>query len=426
MSNIIGKRLLVLGGTVSTYDVVLHAKQRGAYVIVTDYLADGEAKKIADETAMISTSDINALEEFALRKRIDGVFTGCSELNIKFVQQLCMRLKLPFYATEKQFDISMNKKHFKQLCRVCSIPVAEEYIIKDSSQLNEIRNFPIIVKPVDGCSSKGISICNNNIELKQAYEDAKSHSVSGDIIIEKYIQGYDDVCMYYTIQNGYLTLSAMTDRNMNDLQAGKAPQPNALFFPSKYLEVYYEVLHEKVKKFVKELSLQNGTMFIQAFVKEHEFIAFEMGYRLCGANEYVIVSRENEINTLDMYLNMALTGKFDGWDNREKDNPYFRQKYCILVPLLKSGTIRSCSGIDKIRQMNEVIYIQQFYHEGDTILEQNMGTLNQTFARIYICADSDWELRNSIHKVQDYLEVKDINGNEMLLPGLWQKTSTFL
>lgn len=30
-----GKRLLVLGGTVSTYDVVSHAKELGAYVIVT-------------------------------------------------------------------------------------------------------------------------------------------------------------------------------------------------------------------------------------------------------------------------------------------------------------------------------------------------------------------------------------------------------
>ena len=72
-------------------------------------------------------------------------------------------------------------------------------------------------------------------------------------------------------------------------------------------------LHENVKEFAKIfLQMQNGTMFIQAFVKGDEFIVFEMGYRLCGANEYVIVSKENEINTLDMYIQMALTGKIPG------------------------------------------------------------------------------------------------------------------
>ena len=55
-----GKRLLVLGGTVSTYDVVSHAKELGAYVIVTDYLDGGVSKEIADESYTISTSDLDA------------------------------------------------------------------------------------------------------------------------------------------------------------------------------------------------------------------------------------------------------------------------------------------------------------------------------------------------------------------------------
>ena len=54
-----GKRLLVLGGTVSTYDVVSHAKELGAYVIVTDYLDGGVSKEIADESYTISTSDLH-------------------------------------------------------------------------------------------------------------------------------------------------------------------------------------------------------------------------------------------------------------------------------------------------------------------------------------------------------------------------------
>lgn len=418
MVDLKGKKLLVLGGTVSTYDVVRRAKERGVYVIVTDYLPTGVSKEIADETAMISTSDYEALENLIEEKKIDGVFTGASETNIVFAQQLCKRVNLPFYATEEQFAVTMNKRRFKEVCTRCDIPVSMEFTVKSSTDLQQIEEFPVIVKPVDGCSSKGISICYNEKELKIAYDAAQKSSSIGDVLIEKYIEGYDDVCMYYTIQNGNLTLSAMTDRDVNSNQKGKAPQPNALFFPSKYIDVYMNVLHEKIKKLAEELQLQNGTMFVQAFVKNKEFIVFEMGYRLCGANEYIIVSKENGINTLDMYLNMALTGRFEGWNNEELDNPYFKNKYCILIPLLRQGTIQTCDCINKIRTLKEVIHIQQFYNDYETVPETAIGTLNQSLARIYICEKNDEKLNEAIKKVQSLLDIKDVNGNDMLLPGL--------
>ena len=49
------KKLLVLGGTMSTLDVVKTAKHMGIEVTVADYLEDGIAKKEADHAAIIST-----------------------------------------------------------------------------------------------------------------------------------------------------------------------------------------------------------------------------------------------------------------------------------------------------------------------------------------------------------------------------------
>lgn len=275
----------------------------------------------------------------------------------------------------------------------------------------------LLSKPTDGYASRGISICNDVEELREAFEHALQYSKTGEVVVEKYIQGYDDICMYYTIQDGNVTLSAMTDRDVNTQQEGKAPQPNALLFPSRHLDSYMKNLHENVKEFARSLQMQNGTMFIQAFVKGDEFIVFEMGYRLCGANEYVIVSKENEINTLDMYIQMALTGKFQGWDNTKYDNPYFKNKYCILIPLLKSGKIASCSCLDTIREMPEVIHVVQFYQDGEVVPEETMGSLVQSLARIYVYAENTEKLKQAIHKVQACLHVEDTDGNPMLLQG---------
>ena len=56
-----GKRLLILGGTSASLDLVKNARQMGIYTIVTDPNQTGVAKEIADETALISTADIDGV-----------------------------------------------------------------------------------------------------------------------------------------------------------------------------------------------------------------------------------------------------------------------------------------------------------------------------------------------------------------------------
>ncbi len=71
--DVAGKRLLVLGGTTASYDLVKNAKEMGVYTIVTDDCEDRISKKIADESAMVSTTDIDGLVELIKEKNIDGV-----------------------------------------------------------------------------------------------------------------------------------------------------------------------------------------------------------------------------------------------------------------------------------------------------------------------------------------------------------------
>ena len=69
-----GKRLLILGGTSASYDLVRTAKSMGIYTIVTDNNKTGVSKDIADDTAMVSTADIEAIVSLAKEKNVDGIF----------------------------------------------------------------------------------------------------------------------------------------------------------------------------------------------------------------------------------------------------------------------------------------------------------------------------------------------------------------
>ena len=66
-----GKRLLILGGSRITCEIIKHAKRMGVVTAVTDWypLEKSPAKQIADEAYYESTSDINAMSKLIQEKK---------------------------------------------------------------------------------------------------------------------------------------------------------------------------------------------------------------------------------------------------------------------------------------------------------------------------------------------------------------------
>ena len=414
--NVSGKRLLVLGGSNSTVDIVRTAKKMGIYVIVADQNETGPAKEIADEAVMISTADIDNLVKFSQEQWIDGVFTGPSEFNISNAISVCERLNLPFYCTREQWDVFTDKTRFKQVCKKYDIPVIEEFLIRNDFSTDDFDKikFPVIVKPAQSSGSRGISVCNNEIELRKGIQKASGSSRNAEILVEKYIIG-ENIGVYINVQNGFVSLSAIADKFMLNFNDGTSPKPVAHIFPSKRLGDYYQKLHLKIVKLCEELNIQNGRMGLLTIFVDNEFYVVEPSYRLIGTREFVIVAHENKINHLEMLINYSLTGTFEGYDVKRYDNPQFDRKYCVLTMLSKDGKISKICGLEKIRNLPKVIDVHVYYSNGDEIKAK--GTIDIAFARIYIVGNSFTDLITSINTVQNSLVVLNDKNENMLLGG---------
>ena len=415
-SNVIGKRLLVLGGSKSTFDVVKTAKNMGIYVIVADQADTGPAIEIADEAVLISTADIDKLVEFAKVQHIDGVFTGPSEFNINNALTVCEKLDLPFYCTREQWHVFTDKTRFKQLCKKHNIPVIEEFHIKNDfsvPDLDQIK-YPVIVKPAQSSGSRGISVCSNENELREGIKKASRASRNADLLVEKYLIG-ENIGVYITVQNGFVSLSAISDKFMLSFNDGTSPKPVAHIFPSKHLGDYYKKLHSKISNLCKELNIQNGRIGLLLIFVEDDFYVVEPSYRLIGTREFVIVSFQNNINHLEMLINYSLTGKFEGYDVKEHDNPQFDRKYCVLTMLSQDGIISKVFGLEKVSALPEVIDVHVYYSEGHEIKAK--GTIDMAFARIYLVGNTIADLISTIKAVQSKLVVLNQNNENMLLHG---------
>lgn len=407
------KRLLVLGGTRSTLDVVKCAKSLGYEVIVTDNLQNGIAKEFADQCISISTADIDELSEYIFNHNISGVFTGASEFNTENMIKLCQRTNLPVYATEAQWQTCSNKARFKALCEQYDVSTVPGYVIdKDclETHAKELK-YPVIVKPVDSNSGVGISVCRDEQEFIHGYHAACSCSHSGKVIVERYMQ-CKNVEAYYIVQNGKVSLMSLSDRLTRDDQQG-SPVPFAFFHPSVYTQQYIEKVNEKVCNMFEAFGLKQGVFFLESFYDGNDFYFYEMGYRLNGTMEYKFVDYFYDYNPLCFMIQYAVEGKFGDKNVTEEPYQIFNGYACELSPLLKKGVINKIEGLDEISNDKHVIFIHQLHDCGDEI--GSTGTLQQNFARIHVVADTNDELTEAINRIIDILHIYDENGDEMLI-----------
>ena len=409
-----GKKLLILGANPETAGLVKKANEMGIYTIVTDYDPNAYAKQFASKAINIDAVDVDALYEFAVSEKVDAVMVGVAELLLTTYQKLCERLGFPYYAEARIFELMTDKQLFKNACREYDVPVVEEYFVdlNDESTFANVK-LPVVVKPVDSCSSKGISVCKTEAELREGVEKALSFSQSNRILIEKYMTG-EEVVLYYTFNDGEPILTAMCDRYTNKEQKGVAQLPTSYIFPSRHLKKYMEETDEKVKNMFRSLGVKNGITFIQSFVDEDGGVRFyEPGFRLNGAQEHYIVNEMTGIDGREMMINFAFTGKMSDDDIAAKANPVFPKWGCMLSPLVRTAKIAKIDGLDEIAKFPGVVSINPNYRVGENVV--GLGTLKQVICRFYIVADTRQELKAIIDRIHETLVVEDEDGESMFL-----------
>ena len=408
MSDLKGKKLLILGGTTLMIHVVETARRMGVYTVVTDMNPTAPAKKRADASYDISTGDMVLLEEMAREEGIDGVFAGYDDFNTSVAVELCQRMGLPFYATKEQIDITKSKDQFKDACRAFGVPVVREYT-------RENVQYPCVVKPVDSYSAKGITICKNEAELEEGIEFALRFSKS-----KKYIEKYMDkahadcVNIDYVLVDGEIVLSAVGDKKVV-LQENKAPLTAAVFYPSRHVDEYVRDVDENVKRMFRHLGMRNGTVFIESFFDADGFAIYEMGYRVGGGQSSILLDALCDVDYVKMLIRFALTGRMTENGEIPSIEPHFSEYSVGLVLLVKPGRIEKICGMEEVRAMDGVVNVTQYLYEGDGVADHLLGTLGQTFARIHAIAVSEEEINDIIGQIQGILHVCDSCGKDLLV-----------
>lgn len=412
--NFEGKKLLILGANPETANIVNIAKEMGITTIVTDYDHNAPAKAVADISYDINGLDVDAICEMARKEQIDGVMVGVADVLVQPYQQVCEKLGLPCYANAQTAVIFNNKRFFKQTCAKYGIEGIPEYSLEDKSSIV----YPVIVKPADSNSGKGITLVRHRSDLNSAVARAKAESRTATILIERYME-CSDVSIYYTIVDGKVYLSSLSDRYTLRTDSSVTPICLGDVFPSQYYDKFIQTEHPKYVNMLKDLGVKNGILYVSAFYENGHFYVYDPGFRLQGGGFHLTLMSVNGFDQRKMLINFALTGSMAYYDLDKMNDPKMHgQSAATVWFLLKSGMIDKICGLDYIKNHPSVDFAIQRFNIGDEITDQMQGTERQVFLRIFMHCKNESELKLTIKDFQNRLKVLTPSGENLLLPSL--------
>lgn len=415
-----GKKLLFLGSNVGTADMIKYAKENGAFTIVADYLPVEKSfgKQLADSSVFISTGDLDNLKKYIEETGVNGVLAGVSEFNLLNAMKLCDHFHFPFYCSKKQWDFIENKENFRHLCIDYDIPVPRTFFVGDiiSAKALSAVEYPVIVKPVDGSASIGITICRERTTLLKAMEEAKNNSEIGRIIIEEFAEG-DEFAAHYTIVNGKASLSSVDNRVPVAVHEGDVTTiPVARVYPSTFIDEYIAQVNPQMIRLCQSIGMDTGILFVQGLYNKEKkaFYIFEAGLRCAGEAPYRLIERVNGISFINNIVDYALLGCANDFDS-SKENPFFNGKFCCVTSFVsKGGRIGKIINYEKTAHaLSSIVDSECRYHEGDET--PNGNTLRQIVIRYVLICDTVEQLIADVEFINNSVKVLDVDGNDMCL-----------
>ncbi len=418
-SKLEGKKLLILGANPETIPLVKRANEMGINTIVTSLRPSDKAKLHASKAYDVDGLDVEKLVELAIRDKVDGVLVGVADILVPAYYEVCNRLNLPCYVTNRITDVFSYKDKFKETCESYGIHGIPEYKLDSELHKDDIDLivFPVMVKPVDNGGGAGMTLCYSAEELPRAVEKALNASKSKRFIVEKYMD-CDDMGIYYTFKDGYCSASAVYDRYTTIEQPGLAKVCLGGTYPSKHINEYYTYMHNNAVRMFNDFGIKDGILMLSAFYEDGVFYVYDTGFRLQGEAPEILINEVNHFNQIDMLLEFALTGKEGNVNLKIQDDSHFRGKFAAtLWLLLKEGKISKIEGFEKMKLDPHVIQHNQRLTIGDTIYPEWIGTEKQVLSRIYLVSDSVLDLASKLKYYQQNIKVYDEKANEMLLKG---------
>lgn len=414
MKDLNGKKLLILAGADVHVKIVKAAKALGVYTIVTDYLEldESPAKVVADEYWMLNIMDINAIVQKCQEEKVDGVLAFCIDPAQIPYQQVCEKLGVPCYGTKEQFKIMTDKRLFKDYCWKHGVDAIPEYTWEDIENGNV--HYPVLVKPTISRGSRGQTVCYTKDEIRKAISIAEKESRDGHYLIERYMQGCQDMSLSYIVIDSEPYLVKIGDRYLGTMEDNLDRQHMLTILPSIRTKEIQQNIEPNIRSMIKSLGVKFGSVFFQGFYENGRLYMYDPGLRFPGSDFDIVTQAITGFDAMSTFVHFALTGDIRSCFGDPREAYNYNGGACILLSLsVREGTIAKFEGFDEIAQMPNVFSSCMRRHVGGIV--EATGDVRQRAAEFCAYVDKHDAAKAFVQKVYNTLHILDEKGDDMII-----------
>ena len=398
-------KAVVLAGGFPQISLLKQLKERGYYTILLDYYEHPVARDYADRFLRISTLDIDAVRQAVIAEEADFLITVCTDQALLTVAQISEELHLPCYIDYQTAKNVTNKEYMKRVFCDNYIPTAKHTVMKDFD-LAQIQGweFPLIVKPVDCNSSKGVRKVNNDMELHEAFQDAVHFSRTNTAIVEEYVEG-PEISVDVYVQNGVahildITTSEKIDDN-DKFVIIRTWHKKALY--EKYLSEAQSIAQNIATAF----SIENAPMLIQLISSDNGMHVIEFSARTGGGVKHLSIERQTGVDIVSYVIDLTLGGA-PKLHPEPRHNNFMLDEYIYCRP----GVFSELSGFKELKESGDILDYYQFRWKGSEF--DSVANSGDRVAGFTIVADTMEELKEKHKRFNEQAKVLSINGVDLM------------
>ena len=280
--------VLLLNSSHNDLGLIRGLKKLGCKIIVTGNTQGLIGEKYCDKYIQCDYSDFDEVLKIAKEENVERICACCNDYGVYTAAYVAEKLGFPGYDTYETTCILNNKDKFKKFAKTLGIitPWAQSFTDLDASKvfLDNISEFPLIIKPADASAGNGITKVSTREEAycaaNYAFEKSRKHA----IVIEQYLNGSQHgLCTFLVNQK---VVAVCSNNEYSILNPYRVEIDT---FPADNYKMASKVLIPEVEKIADKLQLVDGIFHLQYIMSDGIPQIIEVMQRAIG-NMYSVLA----------------------------------------------------------------------------------------------------------------------------------------
>lgn len=398
-------KALVIAGGVPQIELIKQLKARGIETLLADGSLNAVARPYCDKFYHVDVFDMDAIKEIAVKEKVDFLITVCADQVLLVVAKVSEMLRLPCYIDYETCQNVSDKIRMKRIFKANGIPTTD-YVETDSLDMDVIGklSFPLVVKPVDAYSSKGVRKADNLEELKKYYEEAHGISRSGGVIVEEFFAG-EEISVDAFVVNGKARVL-----NVTNSEKVKDKDRFVIFrgrYPVKASDAVLKQIDEIAQKIADGFGLVNAPLLIQLLHQGDKVSVLEFCARTGGNMKYLLIKYSTGVDVIGATIDITL--------GKEPDLSPKAKRYNIVVNdfiYCRPGVFDHFEGFDEMERQGLINEFHPVRIKGTVM--RGVTSSSDRVAGMNIVADNIDQYNEKRRIINEQVRVIDTEGNDIM------------